>query len=79
MIECDPMRIGFAGPAAPGHINPTTALARELQSRGHRPVYFAMSDIVHEIEATGVEVCPFSTEHVKAGQLSEQLQTMDQQ
>ena len=72
------MRIGFAGPASPGHINPITALARELQARGHQPIYFALPDIADQIQATGIEVCPFSSEHFKAGELAEQLQTMAQ-
>ncbi len=36
------MRIGFTTPSVPGHLNPMTTLARELQLRGHDVVYIGL-------------------------------------
>jgi UDP:flavonoid glycosyltransferase YjiC (YdhE family) len=37
------MRIGFITPPVPGHLNPMTTLARQLQSRGHDVVYIGLT------------------------------------
>jgi zeaxanthin glucosyltransferase len=36
------MRIGFISPSVPGHLNPMTKLARQLQLRGHDVVYIGL-------------------------------------
>jgi hypothetical protein len=33
------MNLGFICPNLPGHLNPMTALARQLQARGHDVVF----------------------------------------
>jgi zeaxanthin glucosyltransferase len=38
------MRIAFVALNAPGHLNPTTALARQLQSRNHEVVVISLPD-----------------------------------
>ena len=37
------MKFGFICPQVPGHLNPTTALARHLQMRGHEVVFLYSS------------------------------------
>src|SRR3981189_3115963 len=37
------MKIGFISPNIPGHLNPMTALARQLQARGHDVVFLYSS------------------------------------
>jgi zeaxanthin glucosyltransferase len=39
------MKIGFASMPLSGHLNPITALARRLQSRGNEIVFFCVSDV----------------------------------
>jgi zeaxanthin glucosyltransferase len=38
------MKLGFICPNLPGHLNPMTALARQLQARGHDVVFLYSSD-----------------------------------
>jgi len=38
------MRIAFVALSAAGHLNPTTALARQLQSRNHEVVVISLPD-----------------------------------
>ncbi len=38
------MKLGFICPNLPGHLNPMTALARQLQTRGHDVVFLYSSD-----------------------------------
>ena len=37
------MKIGFISPTVPGHLNPMTALSRQLQARGHEVVFLYAS------------------------------------
>jgi len=46
------MKLGFICPNVPGHINPMTALARQLQARGHDVVFLYSS------EAAGLPCVP---------------------
>jgi len=46
------MKLGFICPNAPGHLNPMTALARQLQARHHGVVFLYSS------EAAGLPVVP---------------------
>ncbi len=38
------MRIGFVSMPITGHLNPMTALARKLESRGNEVVFFGVPD-----------------------------------
>jgi len=38
-----------------GHINPLTALARELERRGHKVIVFGIADIEARVRAAGIE------------------------
>ncbi len=38
------MKLGFICPNLPGRLNPMTALARQLQARGHDVLFLYLSD-----------------------------------
>src|ERR1700753_787810 len=54
------MRIGFLSLPVPGHLNPMTALARTLQSRGHDVVFISIADVTPFVEAAGLPFLPCS-------------------
>ncbi|MGE0174908.1 MAG: macrolide family glycosyltransferase [Oligoflexales bacterium] len=47
-------KIFVLGFGAHGHVNPTLALAEELQARGHEVTYFVTEEFRHAVEAAGV-------------------------
>ena len=54
------MKIGFVSMPLTGHLNPMTALARRLQSRGNEVVFFGVRDaqpIVHAAGLDFVSIC----------------------
>ena len=54
------MKIGFLSLPLTGHLNPMTALARKLQSRGHEVVFIGVPDIepvVHPADLDFVSFC----------------------
>jgi MGT family glycosyltransferase len=53
------MRIAFVVFSAPGHLNPTTALARQLQSRNHEVVLISLPDAEPFVRAAGLEFLPY--------------------
>jgi len=61
------MRIGFLSLAVPGHLNPMTALARKLQSRGHDVVFLSLADVAPFVEAAGLPFVPVSETAYPAG------------
>lgn len=52
-----------------GHINPMTALARQLQQRGHRVVFFGIADTEARVRAAGAEFCLIGTKDYPPGAL----------
>jgi zeaxanthin glucosyltransferase len=54
------MRIGFVSLPVPGHLNPMTTLARQLQSRGHDTVFMSLADTAHFVEAAELPFVPVS-------------------
>ena len=56
------MRIAFVALNAPGHLNPTTALARQLQSRNHEVVVISLPDAEPYVRAAGLEFFPYCEE-----------------
>jgi MGT family glycosyltransferase len=46
---------GIISPPVSGHINPFSALGRELQARGHRVTYFQLCDLEQKIRSEGLE------------------------
>jgi len=63
------MRIGFLSLPVPGHLNPMTALARKLQSRGHDVVFISLADVAPFVEAAGLRFVPCSEAAYPAGSL----------
>jgi hypothetical protein len=47
------MKIGFVSMPVAGHLNPMTALARRLQSRGHEVVFIGFPDVEPFARAAG--------------------------
>ncbi len=68
------MKIGFISPFGPGHFNPMTALARQVQSRHHEVVYLASPVVEPLVRAIGLPFASFGqreslsalTENVKS-------------
>jgi MGT family glycosyltransferase len=67
------MRIAFAAPAVPGHLNPMTALARKIQDRGHEIIFIAVLDAEPVIRAAGLQFFPFCQKHYPPGELARLL------
>jgi zeaxanthin glucosyltransferase len=63
------MRIGFLSLPVPGHLNPMTALARKLQSRGHEVVFISLADTAPFVEAAGLPFVPCSEAAYPVGSL----------
>jgi len=61
------MRIGFLSLPVPGHLNPMTALARKLQSRGHDVVFLSLADVAPFVESAGLPFVPVSETDYPAG------------
>ena len=53
------MKVGFVSMPLAGHLNPMTALARRLQSRGHEVVFFGFPDVEPFARAAGLDFVPF--------------------
>ena len=56
------MRIAFVALSAPGHLNPTTALARQLQSRNHEVVLISLPSAEPCVRAAGLAFLPYCEE-----------------
>ena len=63
------MRIGFLSLPVPGHLNPMTALARKVQSRGHDVVFMSLADVAPFVEAAGLPFVPVSQAAYPTGSL----------
>ena len=48
---------GIISPPVAGHLNPFSALGRELIRRGHRVTVFHMADLESKLQAEGLEFC----------------------
>ena len=60
-------------PGYTGHLNPTTALARALQRRGHRVTFLSVPDAAARIERAGLEFAPIAAQEFPAGEWQSQL------
>jgi zeaxanthin glucosyltransferase len=63
------MKIGFVSMPLSGHLNPMTALARRLQSRGHEVVFFAVPDVEPFARAAGLEFVPYGEAEYPVGSI----------
>ena len=73
------MKIGFISFAIPGHFNPMSALARQLQSRNHDVVMFALSSGESLARAAGLPFCPFAEKEFPADNSGEILRILSRQ
>lgn len=67
------MRIGFAAPPVPGHLNPMIALAANLKSRGHEVVFFNFHDTEAVFRAVNMPFAPYGAERFPPGHLARRL------
>jgi len=72
------MRIGFLSLPVPGHLNPMTALARKLQSRGHDVVFISLADVAPFVEAAGLPFVPCPEEAYPAGSLGKLVRRLSE-
>jgi zeaxanthin glucosyltransferase len=72
------VRIGFLSLPVPGHLNPMTALARKLQSRGHDVVFMSLADVAPFVEAAGLPFVPCSEATYPAGTLGKLVRRLSE-
>jgi hypothetical protein len=53
------MKIGFVSMPLSGHLNPMTALARRVKSRGNEVVFFGVPDVEPFARAAGLDFVPY--------------------
>ncbi|WP_435019974.1 nucleotide disphospho-sugar-binding domain-containing protein [Tundrisphaera sp. TA3] len=63
------MKIGFLSLPASGHLNPMTALARRLQSRGHEVIYLGVPDAEPAVRAAGLAFLPYGEDRYPPGSI----------
>ena len=61
------MKIGFLSLPLTGHLNPMTALARKLKSRGHEAVFIGVPDIEPVARAADLDFVPFGENEYPPG------------
>ena len=64
------MKIGFLSMPLAGHLNPMTALARKLQSRGHEVVFIGVPDIEPIVRAAGLDFVSFCENEYPPGSVA---------
>src|SRR5215468_5283282 len=72
------MRVGFLSLPVPGHLNPMTALARKLQSRGHDVVFISLADVAPFVEAARLPFVPCSEAAYPAGSLGKPVRRLSE-
>ena len=61
------MKLGFVSMPLTGHLNPMTALARKLQSRGHEIVFIGVPDAGPNVRAAGLPFVPYCEDEFPEG------------
>jgi len=64
------VKIGFLSLPLTGHLNPMTALARKLQSRGHEVVFIGVPDIEPVVRAADLDFVPFCENEYPLGSIA---------
>jgi zeaxanthin glucosyltransferase len=64
------MKIGFVSMPVSGHLNPMTALARKLQSRGNEVVFIGVPDVEPFAHAAGLDFVPFCEKEYPSGSIA---------
>jgi MGT family glycosyltransferase len=65
------MKIGFVSMPLAGHLNPMTALARRMQSRGHEVVFIGFPDVEPFARSAGLDFVPYCEKEFPAGSIAE--------
>jgi zeaxanthin glucosyltransferase len=65
------LKIGFVSLPISGHLNPMTALARKLQSRGHEIVFFGTPDAGPVVRAANLTFVSFAEKEYPEGSMAE--------
>jgi MGT family glycosyltransferase len=63
------MKIGFVSMPYSGHLNPMTALARRLQSRGHEVVFLGVPDVEPFARAAALDFVPYGEAEYPVGSI----------
>jgi zeaxanthin glucosyltransferase len=63
------MKIGFLSLPLSGHLNPTTSLARKLQSRGNEVVVVGVPDAGPIVRAAGLDFVSFCEKEYPVGSI----------
>src|SRR3954452_17946841 len=63
------MKIGFVSMPLSGHLNPMTALARRLQSRGNEVLFFGVPDVEPFARAAGLDFVPYGETEYPVGSI----------
>ena len=63
------MKIGFVSMPLSGHLNPMTALARKLRSRGNEVVFFGVPDVEPFARAAGLDFVPYGEAEYPVGSI----------
>ena len=64
------MKMGFVSMPVSGHLNPMTALARRLQSRGNEVVFIGVPDVQPFARAAGLTFVPYCENEYPAGSIT---------
>jgi MGT family glycosyltransferase len=64
------MKIGFVSMPVSGHLNPMTALARRLQSRGNEVIFIGVPDVEPFARAAGLDFVPYCENEFPAGSIA---------
>jgi zeaxanthin glucosyltransferase len=70
------MKIGFICLCVPGHFNPMSALARQLQARNHEVVMFSLPIIEPLVRAADLQFIPFGAKEFPDQQSAEIIGTL---
>jgi zeaxanthin glucosyltransferase len=70
------LKIAFVVLPAPGHLYPTTALARRLGSRGHDVVVIATADVEPLVRGADLRFVPFGEKQYPPGRLAETFEQL---
>jgi MGT family glycosyltransferase len=65
------MKIGFVSLPLSGHLNPMTALARKLQSRGNEVLFIGVADVEPIVRAANLTFEPYCEKEYSAGSITE--------
>src|ERR1700746_3502699 len=63
-------KMGFLSLPLTGHLNPMTALARKMQSRGNEVVFIGVPDIEPVARAANLEFAPFCEKEFPPGSVA---------